>query len=312
MPHRVAVLIMDDFAPLDVGVPGQVFWAARGPADYEVLACTEDGLPRRCKAGYSITPDHDLSLLATADTVVVPGVHGGPVMRGEVSPAVRTALRGTSARIMSICTGAFVLAAAGVLDGRRATTHWRDTARLAAMYPAVKVDPDVLFVDEGDVLTSAGVAAGIDLCLHVIRCDHGAEVANRTARRCVTAPMRDGGQAQFIERPIPEPSGTSTAAARDWALRHLAEPVSVPLLAARAGMSARTFTRRFRDETGLSPARWLGQQRLAHARELLEATDLPIEEIARRTGFTTPVTLRQHLHAAVGLSPLAYRRTFRH
>ncbi|ROO91266.1 transcriptional regulator GlxA family with amidase domain [Actinocorallia herbida] len=312
MPHRVAVLVMDDFATLDVGVPGQVFWAARGPADYEVLTCTDGGRPVRCQAGYAIVPDHDLSLLATADTVVVPGVHGGAVMDGVISEPVRDALRGSSARIMSICTGAFVLAAAGLLDGLRATTHWRNAARLAELFPAVEVDPDVLFVDEGDILTSAGVASGIDLCLHVIRRDHGADVANRTARRCVTAPMRDGGQAQFIERPIPEPSGTSTAPARTWALHHLARPVSVPDLAARAGMGPRTFTRRFRDETGMSPARWLTQQRLAHARELLEATDLPIEEVARLSGFTTPVTLRQHLHTAVGLSPLSYRRSFRH
>ncbi|GAB2814928.1 helix-turn-helix domain-containing protein [Actinocorallia aurea] len=312
MPHRVAVLVMDDFATLDVGVPGQVFWAAREPADYEVLTCTDGGRPVRCQAGYSITPDHDLSLLAGADTVVVPGVHGGAAMDGVISDGVRDALRGTSARIMSICTGAFVLGAAGLLDGRRATTHWRNAAALAALFPEVEVDPDVLFVDEGDILTSAGVASGIDLCLHVIRRDHGAEVANRTARRCVTSPMRDGGQAQFIERPIPEPSGTSTAPARAWALSHLAEPVSVPDLAARAGMGPRTFTRRFRDETGMSPARWLTQQRLAHARALLESTDLPIDEVARRSGFTTPVTLRHHLHTAVGLSPLTYRHSFRH
>ncbi|MDX6738373.1 GlxA family transcriptional regulator [Actinocorallia sp. A-T 12471] len=310
MTHRVAVLVMDDFATLDVGVPGQVFWAAR--AGYEVMTCSDGGRPVRCRAGYSITPDHDLSLLASADTVVVPGVHGGVVMDGIVSDAVRAALRGTSARIMSICTGAFVLAAAGVLDGRRATTHWRDAARLAALFPKIDVDPDVLFVDEGDVLTSAGVAAGIDLCLHVIRRDHGAVVAGRTARRCVTAPLRDGGQAQFIERPVPDPSGTSTAPARAWALEHLAEPLSVPVMAARAGMGARTFTRRFRDETGMSPARWLTQQRLAHARELLEATDLPVDEVARRSGFTTPVTLRTHLHTAVGLTPLGYRHSFRH
>jgi transcriptional regulator GlxA family with amidase domain len=175
----------------------------------------------------------------------------------------------------------------------------------------VLVDPDVLFVDDGDVLTSAGVASGLDLCLHVIRRDHGSEVANRTARRCVMPPWREGGQAQFIDRPLPEPTGTGTAATRQWMLEHLDDPLDLTALAEHARMSVRTFTRRFREETGLSPARWLSRQRVEHARHLLETTDLAVAQIARRSGFGTAVSLRQHLHAAVGVPPLTYRQTFR-
>jgi transcriptional regulator GlxA family with amidase domain len=212
---------------------------------------------------------------------------------------------------MSICTGSYVLAAAGLLDGRPATTHWREAARFAALFPLVKLDPDVLFVDDGDVLTSAGVAAGMDLCLHVIRRDHGSEVANRAARRCVMPPWRDGGQAQYIDRHLPYVGGGGTAATRDWMLTHLATPLDLNALAQHARMSVRTFTRRFREETGVSPARWLNGQRVQHARQLLETTDLGVEEVARRSGFGTTVSLRQHLHAAVGVAPLAYRHTFR-
>lgn len=264
----------------------------------------------RCDAGYTVTPDHDLSVLDTADTVLVTGIHAGRAMKdGTLQPDVRAALQDRP-RIMSICTGAFVLAAAGLLDERAATTHWREAARFAALFPRVRLDPDVLFIDDGDVLTSAGVAAGIDLCLHVIRRDFGSEVANRAARRCVTPPWREGGQAQYIDRPLPDPGGTSTAPTRSWMLQRLAEPLELATLAEHATMSVRTFTRRFREETGLSPARWLLSQRVEHARRLLESTDLPVDEVARRAGFGTSVSLRQHLHAAVGVAPLTYRRTF--
>lgn len=312
MPHRIAVLVLDDFATLDLGIPGHVFRVAEPPADYEVLTCSPGGEPVRCRVGYSVTPDHDLSLLETADTVVVPGIHGGdPLRDGTLREDVKEALRATPARLMSICTGAFVLAAAGLLDGRPATTHWRNVEKFARLFPKVKLNPDVLFVDDGDVLTSAGVVAGVDLCLHVIRRDHGSAVANRTARRCVAAPYRAGGQAQFIERPVPEADGEGTAPARAWALARLAEPVTVADLAARAGMSLRTFTRRFREETGSSPAKWLNLQRVEHARHLLEVTDLPVDEVARRSGFGSAVSLRQHLHAVLGVAPTAYRSTFR-
>ncbi|WP_341874321.1 GlxA family transcriptional regulator [Microbispora hainanensis] len=313
--HRVAVLALDDFATLDLGVPGQVFWAACDPGPlYEVVTCSPGGRPVRSQAGYSVVPDHDLSVLATADTVVVPGIHSGtPLEDGTLDEEVRAALWDVAgrARLISICTGAFVLAATGLLDGRPATTHWRNAAEFSALFPRVLLDPDVLFIDDGDVLTSAGVAAGIDLCLHVIRRDHGSEVANRTARRCVTPPFREGGQAQYIERPLPDPVGTTTAPTRAWMLENLEEPVNLAALAAHARMSVRTFTRRFREETGLSPARWLAGQRIAHARHLLETTDLPVDAIARKAGFGSAVSLRQHLHAAVGVSPLVYRQTFR-
>lgn len=312
MTHRIAVLVLDDFAALDFGIPGYVFPVAEPPADYEVRTCSPSGKPVRCRAGYTVQPDHDLAILETADTVVVPGILSGPpVEEGSLQGDVREALRATRARLVSICTGAFVLASAGLLDGRPATTHWRSAEEFSRLFPAVRLDPDVLFVDDGDVLTSAGVAAGIDLCLHVIRRDHGSEVANRAARRCVAAPHREGGQAQFIERPVPEPRNGGTARTRAWALTRLAEPTALADLAAHAGTSPRTFTRRFREETGLSPAKWLKLQRVEHARRLLEATDLAVDEVARRSGFGTAVSLRQHLHAALGVAPLAYRGAFR-
>ncbi len=314
MPHRVAVVVLDHFAPLDLGVPGQVFRTAETAAGerlYEVVTCSENRGPVRCSAGYTVLPDHDLDVLDTADTVVVPGIHGGRAMKdGTISGPLRDALRGRP-RTMSICTGSFVLAAAGLLDGRRATTHWREADRFRRLFPRVELDPDVLFVDDGDVLTSAGVAAGLDLCLHVIRRDFGSAVANRAARRCVMPPWREGGQAQYIDRPLPYGSGGGTAATRDWMLAHLDAPLDLNALARHARMSVRTFTRRFREETGQSPARWLNGQRVQHARHLLETTDLGVEEVARRAGFGTAVSLRQHLHAAVGVSPLAYRHTFR-
>ncbi|MFI6482951.1 GlxA family transcriptional regulator [Nonomuraea sp. NPDC050663] len=314
MAHRIAVVALDDVATLDLGTPGQIFWAARDAAGehlYEVVTCSIGGAPVRTGGGYSILPDHGLEVLATADTVLVPGVHSGTVLERGVIPAeLREALQGHR-RIMSICTGAYVLAAAGLLDGRPATTHWRDADRFRALFPRVRLDPDVLFVDDGDVLTSAGVAAGLDLCLHVVRRDHGVEVANRTARRCVMAPWREGGQAQFIERPLPPATGPSTAATRAWMLEHLDEPLDLAALARHSRMSVRTFTRRFRQETALSPAQWLIQQRVEHARHLLESSDLPVDQVARRAGFGTAVSLRQHLNAAVGVSPLAYRQTFR-
>lgn len=314
--HRIAVLVLDDFATLDLGVPGQVFRVAESGGErlYSVRTCSPGGLPVRSSAGYSVLPDHGLELLDSADTVIVPGIHSGPPFtEGTLAAPVRDALREAAghARIVSICTGAFVLAAAGLLDGRPATTHWRNCARFAALYPKVRLDPDVLFVDDGDVLTSAGVAAGLDLCLHLVRRDHGSAVANSTARRCVMPPWREGGQAQYIERPVPGTPESSTAATRSWMLERLGEPLDLAALARHARMSVRTFTRRFREETGLSPAQWLIGQRVEHARHLLETTDLGVEQVARGAGFGSAVSLRQHLHAAVGVTPLAYRQTFR-
>jgi transcriptional regulator GlxA family with amidase domain len=316
MAHEIALLALQDVVVFDLGVVTQIFGAARdgeGRSLYRVRTCTPDGEPVRTSAGFLLTPGDGPEILDTADTVVVAGVHGGMAMtEGRLEPHVAGALarRRTDARLVSICTGSFVLAAAGVLDGRRAATHWWHADRFRALYPGVRLDADVLFVDDGDVLTSAGVGAGIDLCLHVVRHDHGSEAANRAARRSVVPPWRDGGQSQFIERPLPDLTGASTAATRAWALERLHEPLGLPRLAGRAGMSVRTFTRRFREETGVSPAQWLLRQRVEEARRLLENTDLPIDRVAERAGFGTATSMRQHLHAAVGVSPTAYRKTF--
>jgi transcriptional regulator GlxA family with amidase domain len=315
--HQVAVLALDGTVAFDLGVPAQVFGAARtatGRRLYQVRTCTADGGPIRTSADFQILPEHGPDILATADTVIIPGIHVGH--RGDAArlrPLEEAALSRVpaSARMVSICTGAFALAATGRLDGRPATTHWAHADRFRELFPLVDLNPDVLFVDDGEVLTSAGVAAGIDLCLHIIRRDHGSEVANVAARRCVVPPWRDGGQAQFIQRTLPPPDGSSTSTARAWALGRLHEPLDLAAMAAHARMSVRSFTRRFRHETGLSPSQWVTGQRVEHARLLLETTDLAIDEVARRAGFGTSVSLRQHLHAAVGVAPLAYRRTFR-
>jgi transcriptional regulator GlxA family with amidase domain len=269
----------------------------------------------RTTAGYAVLPEHDASILRTAATVVVPGVMGtSAVTDGRLDPAVAAALASCAAgvRLVSICTGAFVLAAAGRLDGRPATTHWMRTGLFRSHFPRVRLDPDVLFVDDGDVLTSAGNAAGIDLLLHVVRRDHGAEVANRVARRNVVAPWRDGGQSQFSAPPEePDDPGPGTAATRAFALDRLGEPLPLDRMAAHAAMSVRTFTRRFRAETGQSPHTWLAAQRVALARRLLETTDLPVDRVAADAGFGTAASLRQHLHTAIGVSPGRYRRMYR-
>lgn len=318
MPHRVAVLVLDGVAAFDLGTATQVLNAARsatGERLYDVRTCTADGGPVQTSGGFSMVPAYGPSVLDDVDTVVIPGVHGDfmvdgvPVFREAEVEALRRIPAGV--RCVSICTAAFALALVGRLDGRPATTHWAYAEQFKRMYPSVRLDPNVLFVDDGDVLTSAGVGAGVDLCLHLVRRDFGSEVANRTARRLVMPPWRDGGQAQYIVRHVPHPTGSSTAAARSYALAHLDAPLDLATLARQARMSVRTFTRRFRDETGLSPAAWLTQQRVEHARLLLETTDLPVDVVARRAGFGTAVSLRAHLRAAVGVSPLAYRRTFR-
>jgi transcriptional regulator GlxA family with amidase domain len=315
--HRIAVLAIDGLVTFDLGTATQVFSSARDAELnrlYSVRVCGTG--PVRSAARFTLTPDYDLSELATADTVIVPGVDsGGPVTDGTLAPEVRAALLAAAARgarIVSICTGASVLAAAGLLDGRRAATHWNWAERISGLYPQVDWDFDVLFVDDGRILTSAGVGAGIDLCLHIVRRDHGAEVANRAARRCVVPPWRDGGQAQYIERPVPATAGAGTEPTRAWALDRLAEPVTLEEMAAHARMSVRTFTRRFRDETGQSPRQWMLRQRVAHAQVLLESTDLPVETVARHAGLGSATALRQHLHATIGVAPTAYRRTFRH
>jgi transcriptional regulator GlxA family with amidase domain len=317
MRHLISVLVLEGLVPFDLGTPTQVFLSARDETMtrlYDVRVCGPG--PVTAEAGFTVVPDHGLEQLEVADTVIVPGIHrGGPVTDGTLPADVKDALVAAAARgarIVSICTGASVLAAAGLLDGRPAATHWAWADRIGGLYPQVKWDFDVLFVDDGDVLTSAGVGAGVDLCLHIIRTDHGAAVANRTARRCVVPPWRDGGQAQYIERPVPAANGAGTEGTRAWVLDRLADPVSLEEMAGHARMSVRTFTRRFRDETGLSPRQWLLRQRVEHARILLESTDLAVDAVARRSGLGSATALRQHLHATIGVAPSAYRRTFRH
>jgi transcriptional regulator GlxA family with amidase domain len=315
----VVVLVPAGVAAFDLGTPSQILNAARSVTTderlYDVRTCTADGAAVRTSGGFSVVPDHGPEVLDEADTVIIPGVHGTMMATGvpaftdaEIA-AVRRIPDGT--RLVSICTAAFALAAVGRLDDRPATTHWAYVDDFRRMYPKVRLNPDVLFVDDGDVLTSAGVGAGVDLCLHLVRRDFGSEVANLAARRSVMPPWRDGGQAQYIVRHVPHPTDSSTAAAREWALTHLDSSLELAAMARRARMSVRTFTRRFREETGLSPAQWLVRQRVEHARLLLETTDLSVDEVARRAGFGTSVSLRAHLRAAVGVAPLAYRRTFR-
>ncbi|WP_313896194.1 helix-turn-helix domain-containing protein [Streptomyces sp. YIM 98790] len=325
--HRVAVLVRHGLLPIELGIVHRLFGRARAPQPggngagpqgeflYEVVTCALQPGPVRTDADFTVDVRHGTEALAEADTVVIPAAHepDPPVTTGELGPELAAAFARIrpGARIASICTGAFVLAAAGLLDGRRATTHWAEAEAFRALYPRVRLDPDVLYTDEDGVLTSAGVASGIDLCLHMIRSDFGAGVAGSVARRTVVPPHREGGQAQYIRRPVPEPGTAGTGGARAWALERLERPLTLRELAAREAMSVRTFTRRFREETGVSPLQWLLQQRLERARHLLEETDLPVDRVAEQSGFGTAASLRQHLHAALGVSPSAYRATFR-
>lgn len=316
-PHRVAVLALDDVVAFELGVPHRIFAAAVDDAlrpRYEVRVCTVDGGPVRSSSGFMVVPEFGPEALAWADTVIVATIDPNGLCDVRDLPADLPAAFERvrpEARIVSFCSAAFVLAELGLLDGKSATTHWVLTDRMRERFPKINVDPDVLFVDEGRILTSAGAGAAVDLCLHLVRLDHGSAAANAVARRCVVPPWRDGGQAQFIERPVPAEADLSTAAARAWALANLDRPMSIEDLARRANMSRRSFTRRFREETGQSPARWLTRQRVEHARQLLESTDLTVDQIAQRSGLGTGVSLRQHLRAVLGVSPSAYRRTFR-
>lgn len=304
--HSVVALALPKVVAFDLSVPAQVF---RDPDRYAFAVCAESPGRLPSTTGFDVHVPYRLDALAGADTVVVPGYE--PL--DEPSEAVLDALRAAAARgarVVSVCTGAFALAAAGLLDGLRATTHWQDAPGLAARYPAVEADPDLLYIDHGAIATSAGVAAGIDLCLHLVRTDHGAEVAAQVARRLVMAPHREGGQAQFLQRPLPE-SGTGMSAVCAWAVERLAEPLTVADLARQAGMSSRTFARRFVAETGTTPLRWLTAQRLAEARRLLEHTDLLIDEVARRCGLGSAANLRLHLARDAATTPTAYRRAYR-
>jgi transcriptional regulator GlxA family with amidase domain len=311
--HRVVVLALDRVMPFELGIPARVFGSAVDDAGrplYEVVTCSLDGGPVRTSLDFELSVHHGLEVLETADTLVIPPQ--ADAVLGDVPDALARELERIhgGSRIVSICTAADVLASAGLLDGRPATTHWAQTPAFAARYPMVAFGRDVLFVDDGDVLTSAGAASGIDVCLHLVRRDHGSEVANRAARDCIVPPWRDGDQTQYVHRPVPTPMAASTADARAWALEQLSQPLALTTWASRAGMSVRTFTRRFREEVGVSPSRWLAQQRIELACRLLESSDLSIERVAVESGFGSSTTLRHHFQSAVGVSPTAYRSGF--
>lgn len=311
MTHRIAVYVRDGLLAMELGIVHRLFGQARsdsGDPLYEVITCTDVPGPIRTDSDVRILVERGLDAVAEADTVIVPASDAGYASDGTVS----TLFEGLSTqRLASICTGSFVLAAAGLLDGKRATTHWKSAALFAELYPQVLLDPNVLYTEDGNVLTAAGEASGIDLCLHMIRQDFGAAVANRVARGTVVPPHRNGGQAQYIDTPVPRTDSTSTADAQEWALRNLRSTLSVEDLARHQAMSVRTFSRRFVAEVGVSPARWIVAQRVQRARELLENTDLTIERIAHDTGFGTATSLRNQLAAELGVSPSAYRATFR-
>jgi transcriptional regulator GlxA family with amidase domain len=310
--HRVAVLCLDGLVAFDLGVPAQVFGAAAKPGGeplYELATCSPGGVEVGTTTSFRVRPDHDLEALAGADTVVVPGYFAVFEPPPEAALAALRAAAARGARAISVCTGAFALAHAGLLDGRRATTHWAFAGQLEARFPAIEVDPAALYVDEGAVMTSAGLSAGIDLCLHVVREDFGAAAGDRVARHMVAAPHREGGQAQFIARPPARPEG-SLEPTRSWVEERLAEPLDVAAMASHAGVSPRTFARRFRAETGTTPLRWLLSRRVLEARRLLEQTDLPVDAVAWRAGFGTAASLREHFRRATGTTPTAYRRTF--
>ena len=311
----VAVIAFDGISPFHLSVPCLVFGEERTPDGaprYRLLVCSVEGGPLRTNAGFQIEAAHGLRALSQAGLVIVPSWRDDLTRPPE---ALLNALRQAhkrGARIVGLCLGAFVLAEAGLLDGRPATTHWNLVPAFAERYPQVQLDPQVLYMDDGDVVTSAGTAAAIDCCLHLMRQRHGAEVANHAARRMVVAPHRQGGQAQYIEQPVPA-SGADHRLAKvlAWVGRHLDEPHSLDALAARAAMSRRTFTRHFRQATGTTVVQWLLNQRLARAQRLLESTDRPIDAVAADAGFGSTASLRQHFAAAFNTSPLAYRRQFR-
>jgi transcriptional regulator GlxA family with amidase domain len=328
--HRVVALCLDGLVAFDLTAPAQAFASAYrtltpveggegrigaegGSGLYEFSSCSVDGREVRTTTGFAVRPQAGLPALETADTVVVPAyfdVFSPPP--GAALDALRAAA-GRGARVLSVCTGAFALAHAGLLDGRRATTHWAFAAELAKRFPAIEVDASVLYVDEGAVMTSAGLSAGIDLCLHAIRKDFGAAVGERVARHMVAAPHRDGGQAQFIERAGPAEVGaiSSLEETRRWVAERLDQPLDVAAMAGHAGVSPRTFARRFREEAGVTPLQWLLSQRVQEARRLLEQTDLPVDAVAWRAGFGTAASLRDHFRRATATTPTAYRRSFR-
>jgi len=310
--HRVVALLNAPQSPFELACAGEVFGTIPPgmPARYHFRICAERPGPLQTTVGYTLHVDAGLAALHEADTVVIPGWQPpGTSVPPTVIEALRAAhQRGT--RIVAICTGAFVLAQAGLLDGRSATTHWRHTAQLAATFPKVQVDPAVLYVDHGDVATSAGTGAGIDLCLHLLRSDHGAAYAAEIARNMVLPPHREGSQLQYATQPAPARTDESLAPLLEWATSRLDTPLTVDRLAERAGVSSRTLTRRFTEQLGTSPGQWLLDQRLDATRVLLEQTNLPVDAIATRVGLASAVNLRRRFRAHLGTTPGAYRQTF--
>lgn len=308
--HKVAILALDGFVPLDLGIPCDVFGGfglTDQPALYRVQVCAARRLVK--SGAYDLRAPFGLDVIEQADTVVVPGIldFERPVALPVIA-ALQAAWK-NGARITSICSGAFVLAAAGLLDGRRATTHWRGTAELARRYPAIRVEPDVLFVDEGRIVTSAGASSGLDMCLHLVRRDYGQAAAADAARMAVAPLNRDGGQSQFIRHDVPG-TGDCLAPLLEWMSANLEKEIDAAALARRARMTPRTFARRFREQTGTTPLQWLLTARVRRAQELLETTRRSIDDIALRSGFESPVTFRERFRRIVGLSPRAYRLRF--
>ncbi len=311
--RSVVAVAYDGLFVFEFGVTTELFGLARPELDvdwYDFEVVAVDPGPLRALGGITIDASRDLKRIESAETVVMPGWRD---VEEPPPPALLDALRtahSRGARLLSICSGVFVLAATGLLDGLAATTHWRYVDRLADDYPDIDVQPDVLYVDAGSILTSAGSAAGLDVGLHLIRRDHGPTVANQVARRLVIPPHRDGGQAQFITAPVPNESDQSLAPTMAWAVAHLHEPLAVADLAAYANMSTRTFARRFTNEAGLSPHRWLTRQRVLRAQELLETTDLSVDAIASRSGLGTAANLRHHFERETCTTPTRYRSQF--
>ncbi len=309
MTIRVVVTLLEETSLFEVAVPCAVF----GGEGYELTLCaTAPGGDQRAPGGLRLAAERGLDALRDADLVVVPAC----MMNGYEPPAaLLDALReahGRGARIASLCSGAFILAETGLLDGRPAATHWMYADELRRRHPYVRVDDRSLYVDDGSILTSAGTAAAIDLCLHIVRCDYGTAAAAEIGRRMVVAPHREGDQSQYVPPRAPAPPRTEgLAPVLDWALARLHRPLTIGELASRAGMSTRTFGRHFAQEVGATPLKWLNRQRLARARELLETTDLPVDTVAERSGLGSPDSLRQHFHRSLGTTPAAYRRTFR-